>query len=488
MSKPNILIFMTDHQRADTVLPEHPAVTPNLDRFTREGVMFTNTFCPSPHCCPSRATFFTGLYPSRHGVWNNICNRQALSRGLRDGVRLWSEDLAEAGYELHFCGKWHVSVEESPVNRGWTEHFVTGATGTHHGMRWNHYRKLAAEPDASQRGEGEILRPGYGTYRLYGTGNEEGNRHDETTVAKALEVLDSLTAAPEPWCLYVGAVAPHDPYVVPRRYLDLYDLADVPLPISYADELADKPRIYQRMREMRFGQLSEREIREGIRHFWAYCSYLDDLFGQILNGLDRLGQTENTLVLYSSDHGDYCGEHGLFAKGIPCFQGAYRVPAVIRWPAFTRNPGRRVDAFVSLADFAPTFLDAAGLSWDRHFAGGSLIPFLRDEAPPDWRDEIHSQCNGVELYYTQRSVMTKEFKYVFNGFDQDELYDLRTDPNEMRNVSDDPSYEAVKRELCGRMWRFAYREDDSAINPYITVGLAPYGPAEAFRGEDKGAT
>ena len=118
---------------------------------------------------------------------------------------------------------------------------------------------------------------------------------------------------------------------------------------------------------------------------------------------------------------------------------------------------------------------------DRHFTGASLLPFLRDETPSGWRDEIHTQCNGVELYYTQRSVMTKEFKYVFNGFDWDELYDLRTDPHEMHNLAGDPAYEGVKRELCRRMWRFAHREDDTAINPYVTVGLAPYGPAEAFR-------
>ena len=90
----NILIVMTDHQRADTALPEHPALTPNLDRFAAEGVTFTNAFCPSPHCCPSRATFFTGLYPTRHGVWNNICNDQALRRGLKPGVA-WPDCSAE---------------------------------------------------------------------------------------------------------------------------------------------------------------------------------------------------------------------------------------------------------------------------------------------------------------------------------------------------------------------------------------------------------
>jgi len=481
MDNPNILIFMTDHQRADTILPEHPAITPNLDRFTEEGVTFTRAFCPAPHCCPARATFFSGLYPSRHGVWNNICNRQALSHGLKEGVQLWSEDLAQAGYQLHFAGKWHVSVEESPGDRGWTEHFVTGAAGTHHGVTWDRYRELAAESDAAERGEGEILRPGYGTYRLYGSSGDQGNKHDETAVEKALEVLESLGSSPDPWCLYVGAVAPHDPYVVPQRFLDLYDVEDVSLPASYADDLGDKPRIYRRMREMRFGQLSEREVREGIRHFWAYCSYLDDLFGRLLDALDQTGQRDDTLVLYGADHGDYCGEHGLFAKGIPCFQGAYNVPAVVRWPAGIQTPGRRVDAFVSLADFAPTFIEAAGLKADRPFTGASLVPFLRNETPPSWRDELHTQCNGVELYYTQRSVMTRDYKYVFNGFDQDELYDLRTDPDEMQNLAEDPACAEVKRELCGRMWRFAEGEDDTAINPYITVGLAPFGPAEAFR-------
>jgi arylsulfatase A-like enzyme len=503
MPRPNFLIFMTDHQRADTVLPEHPAIAPNLARFAGEGVTFGSTFCPSPHCCPARATFMSGLYPSQHGVWNNICNRQALSTGLNAGVRLWSEDLAEAGYQMHYSGKWHVSIEESPADRGWTEHFVSGAAGTHHGVTWERYRCLASEEAAQEaeqnadhspltRGEGEIQRPGYGLYRLYGTGSDEGNRHDETAVGRGLEVLRSLGESAQPWCLYVGAIAPHDPYVVPQRYLDLYDLDDVPLPISYGDELDDKPGIYQRMREMRFGQLSPREVREGIRHFWAYCTYLDDLFGQLLAALDKTGQADNTLVLYCSDHGDYCGEHGLFAKGIPCFQGAYRVPAVMRWPIGIQAPGRREDAFVSLADFGPTFLQAAGLddalaaypeTNARRLAGASLMPYLRGERPETWRDAIHTQCNGVELYYTQRSVMTRDWKYVYNGFDHDELYDLRADPHEMHNLArnPDPAQVAIIRQMCRRLWRFGYEHDDTAINPYITVGLAPYGPAEAFR-------
>jgi len=463
MSKrPNILIVMTDHERADSVLPEHPAVTPNVSRLFGEGLAFTSTFCPTPHCCPTRASFFSGLYPSRHGVWNNVCNDQALSRGLSEGVRLWSEDFADAGYRMHFAGKWHVSVLESPKDRGWIEHTVSGAAGAHHGLTWDQYRKKAGDSEPIERGEGEILRPGYGTYRLYGTAPDDWHPQDATVTEEAVALLPELAKGDDPWCLYVGLTGPHDPYVVPQRFLDLYDVDDVPLPPSYADEMADKPAVYRRMRRTRFGQLS----------------------GRILNALEATGQADDTLVLFTSDHADYCGEHGLWAKGIPSFRGAYNVPAVMRWPEGIRSPGRRVDELVSTCDFAPTFLEVAGLTTDRHFTGASLAPFLRDETPAEWRDEIHTQCNGVELYYTQRSVMTKELKYVFNGFDEDELYDLRSDPHEMRNLAGDPAYENVKREMCRRMWRFAQREEDSAINSYITVSLAPYGPAEAFREDE----
>ena len=481
MTKPNILVFMTDHQRGDTVLGEHPAITPNVERLAREGVTFTEAFCSSPHCCPARATFMTGLYPSRHGVWNNVCNKQRLSRGLADGVRTWGEDLAEAGYRMKWSGKWHVSVDEGPADRGWEELFVSGRNHNENQRSWEQYREVADRGDPTERDEGVILRPGYGPYRMYGSTGEKTNAHDDKVVELAVEAISELGKGDDPWAVFAGATGPHDPYNVPDRYLDMYDLDDVALPASYADTLEDKPRVYKRMRNMRWDQLSEREIREGIRHFRAYCTYLDEIFGRLLAALDATGQADNTLVLYCSDHGDYCGEHGLFAKGIPCFRGAYHIPAVIRFPAGVANPGRREDAFVSLADFAPTFTELAGGKADPELTGRSLLPLLRNETPPDWRDEIHTQCNGVEMYYTQRSVRTRTHKYVFNGFDDDELYDLVADPDEMTNLAADAAHEPVKRDLAGRMWRFAHRESDAAINSYITVGLAPYGPAEAFR-------
>lgn len=474
---------MTDQQRADTVPPYRRALTPNLDRFSREGVTFSQAYAPSPHCCPSRATFFTGLYPSEHGVWNNVNVGNALSRGLAPGVRTFGEQLKEAGYHLYFSGKWHISDVETPADRGWEASLVTGLgrgapadrPRTH---EWERYLKLARKPEPDVRRPGEILRPGYGTYTHYGV--RENPFRDADVVDDAIALLRRRRKNDGPWCQFIGTLGPHDPYFVPQEFLDLYDPESIALPASFSDAMADKPALYRRTRQ-RFDQLSPAEHREALRHYLAFCTYEDALFGRVLAALEESGQAENTLVLYISDHGDYAADHGLWCKGLPAFRGAYHVPAIVRWPAGIRRPGRVVDALVSLADFAPTFLELAGALPDRPLAGASLVPFLRDEKPSRWRDAIFTQTNGNELYGIQRSVMTRDWKYVYNGFDFDELYDLRRDPDEMCNLAGDPQCAGVVRELAGRMWRFAYERQDVCVNSYIMVALAPYGPAEAFR-------
>ena len=153
-------------------------------------------------------------------------------------------------------------------------------------------------------------------------------------------------------------------------------------------------------------------------------------------------------------------------------------------PCITPNAmrmAREVEEFVTLADFAPTFMELAGVPVSDGLTGRSFAPFLRGETPPAWPDAFHSQFNGVELYYTQRMVATKDFKYVYNGFDFDELYDLRNDPHEMVNLSEDEGYREVKRDLVKRMWRFAGEQDEIIFNPYATTALAPWGPAEGLR-------
>ncbi|NLS79343.1 MAG: sulfatase-like hydrolase/transferase [Chloroflexi bacterium] len=484
---PNILIYMTDHERGDVLSEGSPCIAPHAARLAEEGISFRQAYTPAAHCCPSRATFMTGLYPSRHGVYNNVLTTTRIHSGLKEGVVTFSERLREVGYHLAYAGKWHVSADENPADRGWEELDVTAVKGNSHDADLSLWRegKAAGDLAPGERQPGEVLRPGWGNYRLYGSyptagpkGHEE--HRDYAVVRSAIEALPRLADAGQPWVLFVGPSGPHDPYIVPERFVRMYDGIEIPLPPSYHDSLADKPRIYQRVREQVWSQLGPEEVREAIKHYYAYCTMLDMMFGEVLEALAATGQSDDTLVLRISDHGDYGGAHGLFAKGVPAFREAYHVPAIVRWPKGLAQPGRAVEAFVTHADWAPTFLDLAGLAAPERTAGRSVLPILRGETPVDWPDAFHSQFNGVELYYTQRVTMTHQFKYVYNGFDYDELYDLRNDPHEMRNLSEHPGYQGIKRELVKRMWRFADQQRDHLFNRYITVALAPWGPAIAL--------
>lgn len=479
--RPNILIFMTDHQRGDTVFSETGVIMPNVTLLQKEGITFAQAYCPTPHCCPSRAAFFSGLYPSRSGIWNNVLNGQALSTTLKPGVRLFSEYLRDAGYNLGFAGKWHVSGIESPKDRGWDELMVSAVPGVRHSKDWNMIRQDAEYSESIRRKPGEITQRGYGKELLYGR-DDYGHTHDERAVSSAVQTIEEFSKEDKPWAVFVGTDMPHAPYRVPQKYLDLYSLQDIPLPPSYKDDLRDKPNYYRKLREMRFSQLSEEEVRNAIRHYWAICTYLDELFGKLLNAVDETGQVHNTFVLYCSDHGDYLGEHGLFHKGVPSFRGAYHIPAVVRWPCGIYSPGRRVEELVSLADFAPTFIELAGLEYELNVSGKSLMLFLRGEVPDGWRDAMFTQCNGVENYFTQRIVFDSDFKYVYNGFDYDEFYDLREDPHETVNLINKSGYDDVKRDLLKKLWGFAYKEEDPvALSQYVMVNTAPWGPAELFR-------
>jgi arylsulfatase A-like enzyme len=473
---PNILVFMTDQEQAAVTMPGHPCRTPHLDRFAAEGVRFGSAWTPMAHCCPARASFMTGLYPSQHGVHNNVLNETAMRTGLRPGVQTFAERLAEGGYDLYYAGKWHVSADERPRNRGWTELECSSIAGRdYHGVRREAWLKRDPELGRTTRAPGEVLRPGWGSYRLYGTGDEQADR-DWAAVHSACDRLWSLKGSRKPWCVYVGTNAPHDPFVVPAKYASMYDPALVRLPASYRDDLADKPGLYRRMRRL-WDQLGEDEVRASIAHYWGFCTLADEMFGRVLATLDEIGATEDTLVLFVSDHGEHCGAHGLYLKGLSTFDEGYHVPAVVRWPGRGARPGTTVDDLVSLIDFAPTFLEAAGLPPLDRCAGRSLVPFLRGQRPEGWREDVYAQCNGVEVYCTRRMVRTARHKLVYTPVDVDELYDLETDPFEMRNLADEPAAAAVKARLYRRMWQYAYDTEDIIFNPYASVATADYGPA-----------
>ena len=519
---PNILIFMPDQTQGQAVLPGYPCLTPNVDRFAAQGVLFPNAFCPTPHCCPSRASFQTGLYPSEHGVFNNVDTDTAIHANPYPGTRYFPQYLRNAGYQLDYSGKWHVGRDVTPWDAGWTNSYSNHSKDSNSGFTPNKFvpGKLRRDSSwvkartelrqATPRKPGEVFRPGWGNVELYKTlPDQESNplgvvESQYRPVLEGTEKLKRLAGSGHPWALMVSNDGSHDLYDVPKKFVDMYDVKSIKLPANFRDTLEDKPRIYQRMRYQYWAQLSDDEVREAIVHYWAKITMQDALFGFLLDALEKTGQAENTMVVYVSDHGDYAGAHGLWAKGVPSFREAYNIPCIIRWPRGIAHPGRQVDAFVSTTDFAPTFLEAAGIPpADYRMSGHSLLPWLQGETPANWRDAIFGQLNGVELYYTQRIVMTKDHKYVYNGFDYDEMYDLKNDPHEMVNLGfpdvkqsramleqgtgygygNDVAWpllpsdlSEVRRDLLQRMWKFAQEHKDQIFNPYITVAMAPYGP------------
>lgn len=472
---------MTDQQRADTCFGR--AKMPNLDAFRKSAAAFTDVMCVSPHCCPSRTTMFSGLYPSQHGVWNNVDVGNGLSRGMAANVRLWPEDLKENGYRMFYSGKWHLSKEEGPDSFGFELLYhpnkYTGVTDTKTSRlprthEWDTYEDSSCCRDDDARREGEIIRPGYPHYFLYG--EKEKNQGDEDTVNT---VCDMLRSAPDgPWFTFCGPVGPHDPYFPPKEFLDMYDIDDIELPANYHDTMTDKPAFYRKTRAP-FDQLSEDETRDGIRHYLAYCSYEDMLFGRVLDALRESGQYDDTIIVYCSDHGDYVGEHGLWAKGLPCFRSAYNVPLFIHVPGMESPVTCSAPAM--LMDIGPTLADLCGISLKAPGMGMSLRPWIEDRADrPAAREYRFTMTNGNEQYGIQRAVWGRDYIYVYNGFDYDELYDLRADPDQTKNLADDPAYRGVIKDMLKVMWQFVRDTDDTILNAYILSAHAPYGPGILF--------
>jgi arylsulfatase A-like enzyme len=421
----------------------------------------------------------TGLYPSAHGIHNNVLNGMAIERSLRPGTETFSEHLKDAGYELYYCGKWHVSATENPVDRGWEELAVS-------------LGKLDVEPSFPAKQEenksvprskdfgGEISRPGWRPYQLFTTEEYDISQHyDYPKIQLAKDKLRSLKDNEKPWCMYIGTGAPHDPFRGLRKYVDLYMKEDIKLPPNYKDEMLDKPAAYRRMRKV-WDRLSEDEVKASIAHYWAYCTMVDDLFGEVLDTLEEMGQGDETLVVFMSDHGELLGAHGLYLKGIPHFDEGYRIPCIMRWPQGITEPGRSVDEFVSMMDFAPTFLELGQAAPISKSHGRSLVPFLNNETVEDWPQELYTQCNGVEIYYTQRVVLERKYKFVYNATDTDELYDLELDPFEMVNIIDREDVQHIKHRMYAKMWRLARKSGDPIFNQYPSSAPGEIGPDYSY--------
>ena len=276
----------------------------------------------------------------------------------------------------------------------------------------------------------------------------------------------------QPWHLEVHFVEPHDPYLPLKQYADRYDPRDIRVPKSFADTFEGKPGFHRRESET-WGPITEDDYRQSRAYYYAYTEQIDRQIGRVLAALKETGQEENTIVVATTDHGDMVGAHRMWIKGWIPYEETYRVPLIVRWPGHIK-PGSRSDRLVQTHDLAYTYVAAAGARAMPFREGRALQPLFADPHSSTWRAHILGAYYGGEYLYTQRLAITDRFKYVFNGFDIDECYEMAEDPEEMDNQVASGGKRAYVDDMRARLNELMNEFND----PY---GDRPDGPASADR-------
>jgi choline-sulfatase len=412
----------------------HPVVkTPHMDRLAAQGVLFENTYCNSPLCVPSRMSFMTGRYVHHNrGGWDN-------SSPLSSDAVTWAHRVRAAGYDAVLAGK---------------QHFV--GPDQLHGFRAQIARDLHAEHahPTFDWAEGTRIAPEpWPALAKAGPGTTVEIEVDDQAETAALAYLRDPARKGQPWALNVSFIAPHFPLIVPQPYWDMYPLDQIDLPHIPPGHFEAQHPVYQRMRAM-FGMVDfpEELTRRGRAGYYGLITYLDDKIGRLLDALEETGQAENTLVVYTADHGEMAGEHGMWRKS-NFYEHSSRVPLIVSWPG-QLPAGRRVTQVTSVVDAIATLVDAAGAPADgAALDGESLLPLARGDAgvAESWKDEAFSEYLAHGVARPMAMLRRGRYKLNYSLDDPVELYDLEEDPGEFHDLAADPAYGALREELRERL-------------------------------------
>ena len=461
--RPNILVLMSDQQRLDTVSAyglNDVCRTPHIDDLARRGVRFDAAFTPTAICSPARASFYTGVYPHKHGVTGNgLC--------IREGLQGLNRYLEEAGYRSGYAGKWHVDEETGPSGKGFVGQDFMGyafpGSGVLPGLQFgakprghNPYvdylkeRGFDPPPSVSRRYVG--TNPSNQAQEMFALHDGPVESCIEYFVAEeCIRVMDELAQGDEPFFLWGNFWGPHSPSLVPEPYFSMYDPAAIPEHPSYRETFENKPYRQQLIEKLwglgDYGWEGFQQI--GARYF-GHCTLIDDMVGRVVAHLEKLGIADNTVIIYTADHGDCMGAHKLIEKGEFMYDEIYRIPLVVSHPA-CRNPGSSSDDFVYLQEITASILDMAGLPVPEHFDGDSFLPAMLEGGRHNGREEVYCVFDRHFTVANQRMVRSRTHQFTFNSGDQGELYDLEKDPHQLDNVYADPAYDGVRRDLMDRM-------------------------------------
>lgn len=467
----NVLLLLADQQRLDTVSAygmDCICRTPHIDRLAKEGMKFRNAFCTSAICAPSRASVMTGLYAHKHGVIDNYTD-------IKEGTPLLSQCMADAGYYCGYAGKWHISPVKTPADCGFSDNLPFMGYGFP-GSRVFPSLKFDIPPSNTPNYYEEYLKEnGFsGVDVSHGfMGNnpalqiqEMFCRHEgpvESTIEyfvarETNRLIAKAKDKAQPFFIWSNFWGPHSPSIVPEPYYSMYRPEDIPEHPSYREDFHDKPYGYYLTEKMwGLSDYGWRGFQEIAARYFGHCTLIDDCVGMIVDKLKECGLYEDTVIIYSADHGDCMGAHKLIEKGAFTFDEIYRVPLVVRGLGTQDN-----DSLVLLQELMPSILEIGGTKPPEKVDGESLAALMEGRVKENGRKDIF--CEYHYHFYTarQRMVRDLEYQFTFHENERGELYDLKKDPWMLKNVCYDSAYTGIKRRLMDRMSAYMKETEDPA--------------------------
>ncbi|MBP83660.1 MAG: sulfatase [Verrucomicrobiales bacterium] len=443
--RPNILWYCTDQQRFDTIAAlGNPYVsTPNIDKLVRGGTSFTHTYCQSPICTPSRASFMTGLYPAK---LHNTRNGNAT---FPEQTPLISRLIAAQGYDCGMIGKFHL---QSSGHR--TEPRVAKD-----GFR---YWKFSHAPrDDWPEGEHDyadwVRENGGDLNEMRDSPERVPRSYHQTTWAstRAIEFI-SEERGDQPWMLNINIYDPHPPFIPPKEYEEKFDPESMPGPTFEVSDIATQEELSGADFQTISKPPEDSNTKAEQAKYYAMIALIDDEFGRLLNHLEDSGEMENTVIIFTSDHGETLGDHGLFFKGCRFYEGLTRVPLIFYAPGIIQE-GIQCKQLTELLDLSASLLELSGACIPDYHQGCSLVPYLNGTRPVDQpiREAVRSEYfDALAPAFTQGNgtfaTMYRDTRYkliVYHSIDKGELYDLDTDPQEHKNLWSSPDHADVRNTL-----------------------------------------
>ncbi len=457
--RPNVLLIHSDQQRWDALGANgnDEIQTPNLDRLAAAGVNFDRYFVQNPVCMPSRASYMTGRYPSQLGIYRN-------GTTLADDLCTLPELFTTSGYHTANIGKLHFLPHANRDHRephpsyGFDHLEISDEPGCYPDAyrAWVRERDPAALdvisvglPPAAEEWPFDL-----GTDSITHPANRfpkepipfEANAdltHTAFVADRTIDYIESF-ADQGPFVAVSGFYSPHSPWVVPERFLDRYDRNELTIPSFPSTLEAERERLASEVAvdDSVSSTFSDEELRDAVHGYYAMVTEVDYHIGRILDRLDGLGLADETVVIFTSDHGEFLGEHLKYGKGWPAPDAVSRVPFVVRWPAGIADPGRTVHDIVEAIDLLPTVVDCAGIQVPPDLPGHSLRSAFEDPQTSVARESaLTEDHNG-------KALRTDRYRYLFGADRTEELYDVRNDPEQYHDLSDEsPELIAEHRRL-----------------------------------------